>query len=230
MMKNLMCTLIAGAALALAAAPSGAATVGGAYLDLDYGPGITAVSSHGNTFVFEGDDTFFGNGDPFRNFENMFAAHAHGGQSLTGRVGYSLTLRYDYANPPGPGPYTGTYAAGVSTSGLVIVPLCAQCAPDVGTVIGRVEGAATTSSTSLGSGTITAFTDATAASGSYRDLFLSTLNFYDLIPGYGSLKVESFAITFDTISVVPELPPALLMPLGMAVLALGARRQRRRKG
>nr|GEU28262.1 hypothetical protein [Tanacetum cinerariifolium] len=219
-----MCKLLAAGVLTFAAAQSGAATVNGANLNIDYGPGITAVAHQGNTFIFEGDETFIGNGDPFRNFENMFAAHAHGGQALTGRVGYSLTLSYVYANPPGPTPYPGPYSAGVSTSGLVIVPLCSQCAPDIGTVIGRVEGMAGTSSGALGSGTITAFTDATQASGAYRDLFLSTVNFYDLVPGYGRLKVESFAITFDTVSAVPELPPAAMLPLGIA--ACGRRQLR----
>lgn len=231
MNKSILKLLSAAALVVAAAAPAFANTVHGSDVDVTV-LGFTPVSSTGNTFTFSG-GTYVGDGYPnHMPYKNLFTVDAHAGKALTGKMSFTMEVQYQFAAPPGPWPYDGTYFAYAGASFDMLSPHCDTCGPYQSDLIGNSSGSANATSATPTSGTISIVSDMSAATGSYDNLLAYMFYGLTLDPAYGSMSITSLTMSFDTVnavSPVPELPPFAMMGAGLAALGLCARLKGRKR-
>lgn len=228
MLKKVLLHVLSAAALLAGAAPGFAGTIQGASMELTYSNLFIPVSVTGNTFTFTTNIYTAGYMYVWGYNNDYIQANAYTGQTFTGDVKVSSEVQYYMGDYSG---YNGTYSARQSTDVRVYALPCYMCSIYDGPRIGEGSLSASASSDKPTSGTAYDSTTVDSIGGGYDYLGLSVTNYYDLPTG-GMLHLNRFTITFDTVgpSVVPELPPAVMMGAGVLVLGLYERlRQRRRK-
>jgi len=229
--KTILKLLSAVALIAAAAAPAFADTVQGSDVDVTFF-GFTPVSSSGNSFTFAS-GPYDEDGIPHNSsYTHLFIVDAHAGKVLTGKISFTMEVQYEFGTTPSPWPHTGTYNAYASAAIDVLLPRCGSCGPYDADLLGNASGGTSTIITSPTNGTLSFASNASAATGSYNNLF--AYMFYDLAldPAYGSLSITSLTVSFDTMnaaSPVPELPPFAMMGAGLAAIGLFARFKGRKK-
>lgn len=242
MRKSVFKLLASALLVAAVAAPSTAfaAVVYGENVDVTYGR-YTPVSHSGNSFTFSG-IPFTGNGDQNTAVvKDLFSIDAHDGQALTGKLSFTMEVAYQFTAPPvTPFPYTGSYGGGLSHLSDVLVPACPKfCGPLDAQLIGVAEAGDGATANGPTSGTWYLSSNITDATGNYDTLFAYNYLIMSFNSGYGSMQVKSLTFTFDTVaamdpvggpvsSPVPELPPAAMLGLGLAALALRVRSMKAR--
>ena len=232
MSKSILKWLSAAALIAASAAPAFADTAHGTDVDVTFS-GFTPVSISGNSFTFSS-GPYIEDGIPNNvSFKHAFYVDAHAGKALTGKLSFTMEVQYQSEAPANPWPYPGDYNIHASGSIDVLLPHCANfCGPYDADLIGNAQGGASADATMPTSGTFSFSSNASEASGSYD--YLIAFMAYDLFlnPAYGSMNITSLTVSFDTApaaSPVPELPPFAMMGAGLAVLALRARFNGRKK-
>nr|WP_315399439.1 hypothetical protein [uncultured Duganella sp.] len=223
--------------LVVAASASGAMaqTVYGDNIDVTVSHGYAPVSHAGNAFTFSGNSYVLDGGWQPATAKTIFTAQAHAGQALTGKLSFTMELQYEYGATPFP---STDYTAFAQAQVDVLAPHCPQgCGPFDSDLVGTAQGYASSTTADPVNGTLTIISDQSQASGNYNLLLTQMLEYVSLNPAYGSLTINSFTITFETVSVnattfaspVPELPPAAMFGAGIVALGLTARlRQARR--
>lgn len=213
-------------------------TIYGSNIDVSVS-GFTEISHVGNSFTFSGRkyarEGNSGGGD----IETSFLAEAHQGQSLTGKLSFTMEVAYQLDKPPAifGDEYQGEYNAYAMPDIDVLVPACPTgCGPYDAKFIGSAEGFASVNPTGPTSGTWTITSNVNPASGNYNALLAYMSEYYYLDPGYGSFQINSMTLNFDTVdssrpalaSPVPELPPMAMFGAGILALGLHARLRKAR--
>lgn len=195
-------------------------------MELEYSNLFVPVSVTGNTFTFTTNSYVSGYGSVWGYNTDYILASAYTGQTLTGDVQVSTEVQYYMGNYYG---YNDTYSATQSTDVRVYELPCYKCSIYSGTKIGEGTLSAGASSDQPTSGTAYGSTTVDSIGGGYDSLGLWVTNYYNL-PSGGMVHLNRFTITFDKVgpSVVPELPPAVMMGAGVLMLGLYERLRRRK--
>lgn len=214
-------------------------TVYGSNMDVSVS-GFTSVSNSGNSFKFSGPTYVQDDGIPnySSDVQTAFYAQAHQGQSLSGKLSFTMEVAYQLNKPPAMfgEEYQGEYSARAINEIDVLEASCLSCGPFTSKFVGGVEGYASVSATGPTSGIWTITSNVTPASGNYNALFANLSEYYYLDPAYGSITVNSLTINFDTVALarpdlaspVPELPPMAMFGAGILALGLHARLRKAR--
>ena len=116
----------------------------------------------------------------------------------------------------------------------VILPFCDACGPYDGALLNSANGSA--SSTSENTGSLSINTGNTPANGNYDRLIMYVVNDFMLTRGDGQINFNSITFTAETvpvsavpISAVPELPPFVMLAIGLAFLGASVHFKRRKK-
>ena len=225
MKKSILKLLSAAALLACAATPSFAGTIETANYDLYYNDSFIPVSSVGNTVTFASTFYFTGYGQDFAGLKNGFQAWAHPGQAFTGNVSVKTDLEYTFGNYHGT---SSSFSGDVYSTISVLANNCNTCSLYDSKLLVEGYTSASATTTAPGSGTATGAVDLTnTIGGTYELMALYVTNFYSLNAPMGTLHLNTFTVTLDTVgpisSPVPELPPVAMLGLGLAALGLRAR-------
>lgn len=225
--KTILQLLSAAALLAATTAPALAEVFHGANLDIDASGYFIPVSTSGNSFTFTTAGPAYTPNGAFNpaGLKDAFLIKAHAGQALTGKMSFSLTAQYQTEDPP----QGQTYAEHSSSIGVgvdVLSPHCAMCGPFDADLLGNAGVSASALSAGPGSGSWNLDSNVTAGVGTYDNLIAYMFHNYGINTLYGSIGITSITFSFETVAVsspVPELPPAAMMGLGLAALALRVR-------
>lgn len=213
--------LLAVAALAAQAGPAHAELMTGSHATFD-SRGYTPVSVVGDTFTVSS-GTYSQNGSGFPLFDRASMQFvAQQGYYLTGK--FHVVMDISYAMPD----QIFNRALDIYAGYDVLYPPCLQCGPFDSAFIGYSNGYAIGKEAE---GVLHLdYGNDTAVAGTYERLFFASVLYASFNELYGQFRVDSYAITVQTMaltSAVPELPPAAMLGAGLGVLALYARRRQR---
>ena len=184
--------------------------------------GYTPVSVVGDTFTVSS-ATYSQNGSPFPFLDRASMQFiAQEGYYLTGK--FHVVMDISYSMPD----QIFNRALDISAGYDALYPPCEQCGPFDSALVGYGNGYA---SGRESEGVLHLdYGNDTAVTGTYERLFFASFLYASFNELYGQFRVDSYAITVQTMplaSAVPELPPAAMLGAGLAVLALYARRRQR---
>ena len=203
-------------ALALTATSTGLAHAGTLQtptFSISYADWLTPISSQGNSFTFAYTPTPIVTGYDLWIDKEVFTFKSLPHYALTGQMGYAFAATY--VGSQGTADLGGTIGS--------FIPHC----PDHCGLYDSDQLALSGSGTFTDNGSTVQYkADSLPASGAYDQLFLAGSMYASI--NVGQLTLQTITVSAESVqtSPVPEMPPAAMLALGLAVLGAGVRHKR----